>query len=49
MSIKYLSDCCGAEMDEIFRDVEICPDCKGHCCIDEEEVDDWTEQYGLQN
>lgn len=27
----FVSDCCGAEMDGIMVDVEICPICHEHC------------------
>lgn len=49
MSKIYMSNCCGAEMKGAVIDMEICPDCKEHCGVDEEEVDDWVEQYDLQN
>jgi hypothetical protein len=31
-----ISNCCGAYMNEIFQDVEICPDCKEHTSFEEE-------------
>lgn len=31
------SDCCNAPMDEWYEEVLICPDCKEHCGIREEE------------
>lgn len=49
MSKIYSSNCCGAEMSPSYRDMEICPDCKEHCEVEVEEVDDLVEQYGLQN
>ena len=32
------SNCCGAYMNEIFQDVEICPDCKEYCGLEEKTV-----------
>jgi len=49
MSKIYISNCCGAEMSPAHRDIKICPDCHEHCEIEIEEIDDWMEQYDLQN
>jgi hypothetical protein len=35
-----LSSCCGAEMRGAVADMGICPDCKEHCGVEEEEMED---------
>lgn len=31
---NYISNCCGAEMEGMFLDTEICPECKEHCVLE---------------
>lgn len=36
----YVSNCCGAYMNDVSVDMGICPDCKEHCAVDEESEED---------
>lgn len=36
-SRKFVSNCCGASMSGIVRDIEICPDCHEHCGVIQED------------
>lgn len=32
---EYVSNCCGAEMNGMWQDYEMCPDCHEHCEVEE--------------
>ena len=37
-----VSNCCGAEMKSPLDEMEICPDCKEHCAVEEEDDEEMT-------
>ena len=38
-----MSNCCGVEMSGDFTDIMICPACKEHCCLIDENGNDIQE------
>lgn len=34
-NMYIVSNCCGAEMNEAYRNIQICPECKEHCDLED--------------
>jgi hypothetical protein len=40
-----VSNCCGAAMKGEWLDVEMCPDCKEHCSVEDTEEESETNLF----
>jgi hypothetical protein len=43
-----ISNCCGAELHSPWDDIEMCPDCKEHCVVEDEEEQMRKEEYEVE-